>query len=392
MTQTDVELLPLDTTDVDRWIGRPVGGGQLKDPIRTIDVRRWAQGMQNPNPLYYDEDYAAESVFGRIVAPQSFTICCDVGHGATPAIQGSIPGSHMLFGGDEWWFYGPRIYPGDRVRVERMAYDYRVTNTSFAGPTMFQRGDTTYIKDDGTLVARQRSTSIRYLAENARRLGAFADAVEPEWSEDDVARLEQEKYDYYQTFQNHQRRTAAQVSVGEALPRGIVGPHSITSFTGEWRAYLFTVWGSHAPDGLPSSTAQAGWLPEMTADQAAAAVNPAWADGLNYGASRGHVNDRWAKLIGMPRGYGYGASMGAWVIDYVSNWAGEGGFVTHSAVQYRNPAFTGDVTYLDATVAAVDSDPTTGEDVATVDLVMSTQDGTVMAKGPVEVQLLKEAT
>jgi len=102
MTQTEVELLPLDTTDVDTWMGRPVGGSQLKEPVRTMDIRRWAQAMQNPNPLYYDEEYAEQSAFGRIVAPQSFTVACDVGHGATPAIQGSIPGSHMLFGGDEW--------------------------------------------------------------------------------------------------------------------------------------------------------------------------------------------------------------------------------------------------------------------------------------------------
>jgi hypothetical protein len=241
-------------------------------------------------------------------------------------------------------------------------------------------------------VARQRSTSIRYLAENARRVGAFADAEEPKWSEDDIARFEQQKYDYYQTFQNHPRRTAGDISVGEVLPRGIIGPHSVSSFTAEWRAYLFTIWGSHSPDGLPSSTAQAGWLPEMTADHAAAAVNPAWSDGLNHGASRGHVNERWAKLIGMPRGYGYGASMGAWVIDYVSNWAGETGFVTHSAVQYRNPAFTGDVTYLSGTVSGIEDDPTTGDSVVTVDFVMATQDDTVMAKGPVQVRLPKEAT
>ena len=33
MTQTEVELLPLDTTDVDRWMGRPMGGSQLKEPV-----------------------------------------------------------------------------------------------------------------------------------------------------------------------------------------------------------------------------------------------------------------------------------------------------------------------------------------------------------------------
>ena len=157
-----------DTSDVDRWIGVPLGGGVMKEPVSATDIRRWAQGMQNPNPLHYDEGYAAESRFGRLVAPQSFVVCTSDSHGAGPAIQGTIPGTHMLFGGDEWWFFGPRIEPGDRLNLERMLFDYKVTETKFAGPTMFSRGDTTYINQRGELVAKQRSTSIRYLAEEAR--------------------------------------------------------------------------------------------------------------------------------------------------------------------------------------------------------------------------------
>ena len=77
----------------------------------------------------------------------------------------------MIFGGDEWWFFGPRIVPGDRIKHERMLFDYKVTETKFAGPTMFSRGDTTYINQRGEVVAKQRSTSIRYLAEDARKRG-----------------------------------------------------------------------------------------------------------------------------------------------------------------------------------------------------------------------------
>jgi hypothetical protein len=68
-------MIPLDTTDV--WIGKPLGGEALKDPIHPNDIRRWPRGMQNPNPLYYDEEYAAQGRFGRLVAPQSFAGCTD---------------------------------------------------------------------------------------------------------------------------------------------------------------------------------------------------------------------------------------------------------------------------------------------------------------------------
>ncbi len=384
---TEVPLESLDTTDVDRWIGRPLGGGQLKEPVTANDIRRWVQAMHNPNPIHYDDDAAAKSVFGKLTAPQSFTICCDVGHGAPPAIQGKIPGSHMLFGGDEWWFFGPRIEPGDKLHSERLAFDYKVTNTKFAGPTMFQRGDTTYVNQRGQIIAKQRSTSIRYLAANARKLDSLKEfEQDPEWTDEQITRIEDEKIAYYKTFRDHVRRTFAQVQDGEALPKGVLGPHSIATFTTEWRAYIMTVWGASRQDlTWPTSTMEAGWLPQMSRDEERAKIDPAMADGAYAGASRGHLDPKYARLIGMPRGYGYGASMGAWVIDYVTNWAGQNALLVHSAVQYRSPALTGDVTYLTGKVTARER-ATDGGGRVTVIVEMATQTGAIMAKGPVEVR------
>ena len=94
----------------------------------------------------------------------------------------------MLFGGDEWWFNGPRVRPGDRVNSDRMLYDYVVKNTKFAGPTMFSRGDTTYINQIGEVIGKQRSTSIRYFAEEAARIaGDYGEArQDPEWSDEQM--------------------------------------------------------------------------------------------------------------------------------------------------------------------------------------------------------------
>jgi acyl dehydratase len=383
-------LVDLDTSDVDRWIGKPLGGARLKEPVDVNDIRRWAQGMQNPNPLHYDEGYAAESRFGRLVAPQSFVVCTSDSHGAGPAIQGTIPGTHMLFGGDEWWFFGPRIEPGDRLNLERMLFDYKVTETKFAGPTMFSRGDTTYINQRGELVAKQRSTSIRYLAEEARRRSAFSETADPKWTEDEILAVEREKFEYYRTFLDlgHDRRLI--VKEGEKLARRPIGPHTIQSFTTEWRAFLMTAWGTFAQDGGPSSLYQAGWLPEMSRDLEGAKIDPTLGDGLYYGPSRGHVQAEYAQLIGMPRGYGYGASMGAWTLDTLANWAGEWAEVVHSRMSYRSPALTGDVTYLDGAVTRVDWSDPSGRPIAHVALTMTNQKGEIMASGSAEVRMPTE--
>jgi len=91
----------------------------------------------------------------------------------------------------------------------------------------------------------------------------------------------------------------------------------------------------------------------------------------------------------MPRGYGYGASMGAWILDYLSGWAGEWGMVVHSVCSYRGPAFTGDITIFNAAVIdkLVDDQ---GRAVVQVDFKMTNQLGVTMSTAKAEVQLPRE--
>ena len=100
----------LDCSDLDRHMGKPIDPGRLKEPLANNDIRRWVQAMHYPNRVHYEDEFAAQSRFGRIVAPQSFAVATDDGHGTAPACVGLIPNSHLIFGGDEWWFHGPRIY------------------------------------------------------------------------------------------------------------------------------------------------------------------------------------------------------------------------------------------------------------------------------------------
>src|SRR2546421_4211705 len=386
MTQVG-DAVVLDTSDVDRQVGRPVGGGQLKEPVTVTDIRRWVQGMQYPNPIHYDDDVAAASPWRRIVAPQSFTICCDVGHGAGPAIVGSLPGSHMIFGGDEWWFAGPRIYPGDHLRMRRRFVDYKVSDTKFAGPTMFSRGETIYANQRGDTVARQWSTAVRYIAEEARRRGFFEQAAPaPTWTAERLAQVAEQRAAWVASRAGSSGPVLEEVEVGQRLPTRPIGPHTLSTFATEWRSYIFTVWGSNVQEG-PDHLSEAGGLPEMDRKLEAAKADPALGDGLYSGPSRGHTDVEHANVIGMPRAYGYGASMGAWVLDYVAMWAGDRALTRHSAVQYRFPAFEGAVTYLDGEVTGTRHDPTLGTGVVTIEVVMTTQDGAVMAKGPVEVEI-----
>ena len=380
----------LDVSDLDRHMGVPMVPGELKEPVALNDIRRWVQAMHYPNPLHYDDRWAAESRFGRIVAPQSFTVAMDTSHGCSPAQVGRIPNSHLIFGGDEWWFFGPRIVPGDHFVCHRMPYDYRVTETKFAGPTCFQRGDTLYLNQNGERIALQRSTAIRYQVRQAKDKALFDGPSEPEWSDEDLARLEEQKAAFIDQIQSlgHDPRYFETVSVGDELATNVLGPHSLASFATEWRAYPMTIWGATAKGPTNLRAEELGYTKEMAGfegDRRMERVNPELTDGAYYGPSRGHLQPRWAQHIGMARGYGYGASMGAWIIDYVAAWAGEHGEIIHSTAQYRNPAFTADATFISGQVVATEIERRHHR--ATVAVEMRTQDDAVMATARVEVEL-----
>lgn len=379
-----------DVSDIDQYLGKPVESSTLREPIATNDIRRWVHAMHYPNRLHYDPAFAEESRWGQIVAPQSFAIATDDGHGAAPACVGKIENSHLLFGGDEYWFEGPRIKPGDMIRNERIPFDYTVKETGF-GPTAFQRGDNNYYNQHGDAIARQRSTSLRY---NAHAGGASvneADFSDPDWSDEEMAEVEKRVFAWVQMLHDlgHKERWWDDVQIGDQLPERVFGPHSIASFATEWRAYIVNTWGSM---NLRKNDLEAlGFTREMAGyenDPDMMKVNPFLTDGAYYGPSRGHLFPKYARRIGMPRGYGYGASMGSWVTDFLSGWAGEHGMVVHSTANYRGPALTGDVTIQTAEVTdkMVDDE---GRHLVQVKHLMANQRGVKMCLGTAEIALPK---
>ena len=383
----------LDCSDLDRHMGKPIQPGRLKEPLANNDIRRWVQAMHYPNRVHYEDEFAAQSRFGRIVAPQSFAVATDDGHGTAPACVGLIPNSHLIFGGDEWWFHGPRIYGGDLIHNERVPLDYVVKDTKFAGPTCFQRGDNRYYNAQGDLIATQRSTSIRYRADLAREMGSLDATEDPEWTDDQLLKLEEEKFSWIRMLHDlgHGKRYWDEVKVGDKLPTRVIGPHSIASFTTEWRAYLFTIWcGVIRRTDLDMEAL--GFTADMAGkeqDPVLEKENPEQTDGAYIGPSRGHLFPRWARYVGMPRSYGYGASMGAWILDYLGGWAGEWGQVVHSNCAYRGPAFTGDITIMNAEVIGKLVDDQ-GRSIVQVDFKMSNQLGTVMSTAKAEIELPKK--
>jgi len=384
----------LDLSDVEHRVGKLVGGGQLWEPCAKSDIRRWVMAMDYVNPLHFDQEFAAGTKFGDIIAPQSIAVALDYGHGCQPACVGKIPGSHLIFGGEEWWWYGTHVRPGDKLFQERRFYDYKVTDTKFAGPTMFSRGDTTHRNQHGNLVAKARSTAIRYLAAEAERLGMYeATAGAPKrWTRDEIKDIDATRHAWLMANREGRSPHFEEVSVGDRLPRRVLGPHTIASFTTEYRAFLFNIWGTFhwtAPAGIvdPWINQDPGWVEGFGFDENLALIDPRARDGLYVGPSRGHIDDSYASEVGMSRAYGYGATMAAWNTDYLAAWAGHDGLVRHAKSDFRSPAFEGDVTFIDGEVVDKIEKSEWGFPVVQVKVRMTDQNGKTVVTSTNEVEL-----
>lgn len=390
----DEKAVQLDLSDLDRYVGQQVVFNELNEPCYTTDIRRWVQGMDYPNPLHWDEEFAARSRFGGIVAPQSFAVAMDYGHGCHPAFIGKIPGGHLIFAGEEWWFYGGHIRPGDRLLQERRFDGYSVTETNFAGPTVFARGDTLHRKEDGTLFAKERATAIRYLVEEAKKRGVYAkEKRQPKsWTREELAKIARIRHEWILSNREGKTPRYSEVQVGDKLPQRVIGPHSLVTFALERRSMRENVWGSvrwnSPPPGVyDPAQDDVGVIDGMAYDWEARKIDPRMGDGLFYGPSSGHINADRGENVGMGGAYGYGASMNAWFVDYVAYWAGHEGYIWHTKSQFRSPAFEGDVTFLDGEVVDKQDMSPYGLPVVQVKVKQTTQSGDVILSGTADVAL-----
>jgi acyl dehydratase len=396
---TSANQVQLDLSDVDPRVGLPVGGGLLWDACSPTDIRRWVQAMDYPNPIHWREDVARESRFGGIVAPQSFTVSMDFAQGCQPACVGHIPGSHLIFGGEEWWFYGARIRPGDHLFQQRRFDGYKLTETKFAGPTMFSRGDTVHRNQHGALVAKERATAIRYLAAEAEKRGMYQNQLAPirRWTNAELQEVGRVRRAWVESMRFGISPHFGAVKVGDRLPRRVLGPHSIATFTTEYRAFMQDCWGAWGPGTIgwdipagvddPWTAQDAGWIDDFKCNYEDSMIDPRLRDGLYTGPSRGHVDEQKAGEIGMARAYGYGATMGAWVHDYLAAWAGHDGYIWHSRSQFRGPAFEGDITYFEGEVIARESATAQGMPLVTIKVRLANQDGVVLVDAVAEVEV-----
>jgi acyl dehydratase len=97
--------------------------GQRSEPVVNVvekeAVRKFAEAIADPNPLYVDEEAARESRYGGLIAPPTFPRTFDYGEveGIGSPGQGFIHGEHRIR-------YERLLFVGEEVRCYAEVKDY----------------------------------------------------------------------------------------------------------------------------------------------------------------------------------------------------------------------------------------------------------------------------
>lgn len=128
----------------------------------TYDVTKeqiieFSTSLGETNPLYTDESYAKDTLYGGMIAPPTFCVSFR-SEAAMPDLKLSY-GKRGFDGGKECRFIKP-IRPGDSItRVDRIAEVYEKTGRS--GSMIFIVRESEFTNQDGETVAVIRQSLIR---------------------------------------------------------------------------------------------------------------------------------------------------------------------------------------------------------------------------------------
>jgi len=121
-------------------------------------IRRFAQAIGDPNPLWQDDQYAGKTRYGEIIAPPFFLIDAGLVKFVDKLVD-MCPHKANINGGTEIEFYWP-MRVGDTIKTVAKLSEVK-ERTGKSGMMIFLTVEVTYSNQKGELVAKCRNTFIR---------------------------------------------------------------------------------------------------------------------------------------------------------------------------------------------------------------------------------------
>ncbi len=327
------------------------------------NIRHYAHGIGDDNPLWCDPDYARSTPYGDIIAPPSFIFACSR---IISGYVGGLPGIHAMFAGCDFSWMKP-IRRNTELHTEAYLKDLIEHDTKFAGRSIQQVYHVDFFDDTGDQLAAADSWCFRTDRDIAREAGTKYDNLKGKsqrvYSDEELA-LHSALY-AEERIRGRETRYFEDVDVGEALPTMAKGPMTVTGFICYAQG-----WG-----GLYIRANKLAWQLQS--------AHPATGIKNRYGIpdcpERVHWEEEFAHKVGAPGAYDYGPERCSWMSHAITNWIGDDAMLTHLYTEIRRHNPEGDLLTIDGSVTGKREE--NGQRLVDFELVARNQDGELSCRG-----------
>jgi acyl dehydratase len=329
------------------------------------NIRHWAHGIGDDNPLWCDPAYASKTQYGRVVAPPSFVFPLNR---SFSGYVGGLAGVHAMFAGIDVTWHKPMLH-GDQFTSKAWLKNLIEHQTRFAGRSIQQIYRCEFFNQHDELVAEGDSWCFRTERDTARERGTKYQEVKAKqpvfYSRENLARI----FSLYEAeeIRGASPRCIEDVKVGEKLQTMVKGPMTVTGFIAFAQG-----WG-----GLYIRANKLAWK-QLQKHPGVGILNKF---GIPDVPERVHWEDDLATLVGTPAAYDYGPERCSWMSHQLTNWMGDNGFLRRLSVEIRRHNPVGDTLYIHGEVTRIYEEA--GEPYAEVTQTAVNQDGelSVRSKG-----------
>ncbi len=289
-------------------------------------IRNYVLGIGDVNPLWQDEEYAKKTRYKGIVAPPNWLYSVF----PTWVLQG-LPGVHAFHSGNDWTFLKP-VFVGDTITPESIFTGFDVRTSKFAGKMAREYQRANFYNQRGELVAFTDLWLIRAERAAARNLGKYTKIQLPHpWTDEELKKVDEDVLS--EQIRGNNPRYWEDVKVDDDLHpvvKGVFGLMDMIAYT----VGAAPVQAMAHRASLELYTKHPAWA---LRDPNTYAWEPV------YGV---HFNKAIANAAGLPFPYNAGAQGQSWVINHLTNWIGNDGWLKRNYAEYRHFIYFSDAIWL----------------------------------------------
>ncbi|MBI2906712.1 MAG: MaoC family dehydratase N-terminal domain-containing protein [Chloroflexi bacterium] len=277
------------------------------------------------NPLWRDEEYGARTRYRSMIAPPWFFYCVS---NITGMRAGGLPGVHAFHSGTDWLLLASAKL-NDTISPSYRPIDVVEKRSEFAGRSLIVYAEGAYTNQRGDVVAKAIGWSIRVERSAAKDKGKYSGIKVHSYTPEELERIREDRH-------NEQVRGAVpryweDVQIGEELTPIVKGPLNTSDML---------AWQTGALGGESHGFAIRHFR-----------RHPAWSyrdpkTGARDAIAQVHEQDSTAGGIAIPAAYDLGAQRNSWIMQVMTNWVGDDGWLKAVICEYRRFNLYGDTQWI----------------------------------------------